>query len=261
MPTARLARAIAQQRAHQFHGVRVAARAGVVLRVGDDHRPGGVDARVQGRAHRLVGAQEVDAPARLVGDQRAREGLDAPLDRVGVDAVAPQHRPAFGKVGGREAGREGQRQQPFVVVLEPREFLVERAGRIEARAHRVDGNQEGQAARHANRLRGRGGQALQQVQRAFAGLGHVDVWVAAVGDQQVGVAQHARRHVGVQVERGDVPARPRPARAGSSPAVRPRRRRHARPPSRRAGPGRSPRNRRRAPRLGSRRRCARRPRA
>ena len=45
--------------------------------------------------------------------------------------------------------------------------------------------------------------ARQQLGGAFAGGGHVDVRIGAVRHQRVGLAQHAPRDVGVQVEAGD----------------------------------------------------------
>ncbi len=48
-----------------------------------------------------------------------------------------------------------------------------------------------------------GEQALQQLRRARAGVGHVDVRIGAVGDQRIGALQHALRDVGMQVQAGD----------------------------------------------------------
>ncbi|MNQ71466.1 hypothetical protein D3C85_861340 [compost metagenome] len=61
----RILRVGGHQRAQHARGVGVAARAGIVLRVGDDHRARGAGCQGLRAAHGLGGFQEVRRPFRL----------------------------------------------------------------------------------------------------------------------------------------------------------------------------------------------------
>jgi hypothetical protein len=119
---------------------------------------------------------------------------------LGGVAMAPDHRRAFGEVRGRKAHAEAQHRAVFAVQRQ-QVFVEACAGCIQVLCA-FSGIRYGSRGRH--RLAAAGAQAARhQLGRQRAGVGHVDVRVGAVGHQRVGLAQHAVRDVGVQVQAGD----------------------------------------------------------
>ena len=191
------ARALGQQRVQQAGGVAVAAGAGVVLGVGDDHRQRGRRRQRQGLRHGLARRADVHLPLRRFGRQR----IQAFDGRFGPRTMPPDHGRAFVEVAGREAHAEAQDGAEFAV--QRVQFGVQVLRRLQPGALRVQRDQEGQPACVQGFALPGPEAARQQRAGAFAGLRHVHVRVGAVGHQRVGLAQHALGHVGVQVQADD----------------------------------------------------------
>ena len=120
----------------------------------------------------------------------------------GVGAMAEDDRAALGEVGGREAHRETELD--VLCRLDPAQLLDDRRGRLHQRALRVQRQQEG----HALRVRvPRGRLAFEPGREHLRGtrarLAHVDMGIGAERRHRIGQAQHARRHVGMQVQARD----------------------------------------------------------
>ncbi|KGD18181.1 transcriptional regulator, LysR family domain protein [Burkholderia pseudomallei] len=197
----RVPRAAAQQRAHHAHRIGVAARAGVVLRIGDDDGPGRRAAQADRLGGRRVGREQRHAPARLVADELREQRVGRALRRVGLERVRPYGRPALREIGGRKAG--GERHRYDAVPLELREQPVRAARRLRVRAHAVDRNQERQPAYRAMQRPGLGREALEHPRGTLAGLRHVDVRIRAVGNERARMRGHSRGDVRMQIERHD----------------------------------------------------------
>ena len=190
-------RALREQRMQHAGGVAVATGAGVVLRIGNDHRLGGRVGQAQRLRHRVARRMNFQLPLAGLADARIK-----PLHRAfGQRPMAPHHRRALFEVRRRKAHAETQHRAVFAV--ERDEFVVQALGRFEPGALRVERNQERQPPRvHGLALPGLEA-ARQQFGGPRPGVGHVDMRIGAVCHQRIGLAQHAQRDVGVQVQAGN----------------------------------------------------------
>ena len=149
-------------------------------------------------AHAFVG--RIDAAVEIVfmaDDERChrvRRGVG-----IGLGPAIGEHaRPAIGKIRRRKTRRERQRRHR--VALQRRQLLVDAFGRLVVGALPADRNQERQLPeRLCESLLG-AQQQREMLRRGAAGIGHVDMRIGAVGDQRVGMFDHLRRHIGVQIE-------------------------------------------------------------
>ena len=105
--------ALGQQRMQQAGGVAVAAGTGVVLGVGNEHRPRRMLGLTQGLADGGLGRQDVQPPLRRLSHLavKLRHRLLAGLC---VLAMAPDHRRTFVKISGRKAHAEAQHRAVLV---------------------------------------------------------------------------------------------------------------------------------------------------
>ena len=123
-----LAGALGRQRVQQAGGVAVAPGAGVVLGVGDHHRPRCMLRPAQRLAYRRLRGQDVQAPLGWLGHPPVQQGHHRPAGRI-VVAMAPHHRRAFVEIGRREAHAEAQHRG--VLVAQGRQLLEALARRAE----------------------------------------------------------------------------------------------------------------------------------
>ena len=125
LPGKALAGTFGEQGMQHAGGVAVGACARVVLGIGDDDRPPGAGRDVQGGGDRCTRLEHLQAPlrSRLV-DARV-QALHGGLRRI---AVGPEHRPAFGHVGGRKPG--GEAHHHVVRGIERSQLAKDRGGRL-----------------------------------------------------------------------------------------------------------------------------------
>ncbi|KAG0929681.1 hypothetical protein G6F31_017262 [Rhizopus arrhizus] len=145
LPTpARIARIVPDQRAQHAGGVGTAARAGVVLRVGDDNGLAGVLRQPHGFLPGFVGGVEPAAAVAFGVQHGARHFRGC---RVGVglrSAVGPYRRRAFGEVCGGKA--RGERQARRAARFDLAHQFVQAARRFDIGGLPAQRNQVGQGA-------------------------------------------------------------------------------------------------------------------
>ena len=205
-PEHRLGRVLAHQRREQPGGVAVAARARVVLGVGQHHRRARL-ATLARAPHRVVRRVQLEREVALRARHRLAQALDRGADFARVAAVAEHGHAALVEIGHRKA--RGEREHDVVAVLQLAQLAVKAAAGLDEGRLRRQPGQEVELARRRGEPRAGLEHALEQPRRARAGLGHVDVRVGAVGHQGVGALEHGARQVAVQIEaRRDRHARP-----------------------------------------------------
>jgi hypothetical protein len=214
----RILRAVAQQGREHAGRVAVAARARIVLRVGEHHGQARRAAR-HGALHGVVGRQELGREVALGVADQAGQALDRVDGLLARRTVAEHARPALGEIRHREGGREGEHDA--AVALEPRELAVEPLRRLDQGAGGGQRDEELELAERARRPVAGAQDALEQARGARTGIRHVDMRVGAVRDEPVGVLDHGARDIGMKIEeattgtRGPTTAR---TRRSSSPS-------------------------------------------
>ena len=248
-----LAGAGCEQRMQHAGGVAVAAGAGVVLRVGDDHRlVAALAASASARATASAGCSRSSGHLRAARSRSSRQRLHGRA-RSRHRAVAEDHRPAFGEVGRREAHREAQAHAAAARPARARSSIDAAAGSIIVHCA-FSGSRKGRRSlvRGPGARRAGGAPAARRrarrcrpCRRAGRCGRHSSRWHGAACAR---VTLACRSRLATMRHRGADHAR-----AGAA-AARLRSRRHARPPPRRAGRGRWRRGRPRRARAS--RRCA-----
>ena len=189
---------VADQRAQHAGGVGIAAGAGIVLGVGDDDRLVRVPRQFHGVAHALVGRKDAAVKIVLVTDNEFCHFVRGSVS-IGLRPAIGEHaRSAVEKVRGRKARRERQRRHR--VALQCRKPLIDALAGLVAGALPADRNQERQLPERFRHALPGTQQHGEMMGGGAAGVGHVDMGIGAIGDQRVGMFDHLRRHIGVQVE-------------------------------------------------------------
>ena len=89
-----------------------------------------------------------------------------------------------------------------MLALQRNQLVIQVLGGCHPGALRVQRNQKRQALHMQGLFLAQLQTPLEQARRQLAGSGHVHMRVGAVSDQAVGLAQHARRDIGVQIQAG-----------------------------------------------------------
>ena len=192
-----IARIALDERGEQSRGIAIAARARIVLRIGE-HDGRSDRAALRRACDRVLRRVQVEREFGLRVVDRAREAVDRAIDARLVGAVAEHRHLALGKVGHREARREGE--HGVLLALDRGEEIVEPASGLDERRLRREPGQEVERPHGAREGRASRAQREQHVGGAPARLRHVDVRIGAIRHHAVGDLHHASGHVGVQVE-------------------------------------------------------------
>ena len=145
-----IARAVANQRAQHAGGVGAAARAGIVLRVGDDDRARRIARHAHGGLHGLVGVMQRAAES---GFGRQHRAFHFARGRVGLrlrGGVRPHGGQAFGKV---RSGKTRGERQAGAAALNLRQALVQAARGLDVGGLPAQRNQIRQLAQGATGAR------------------------------------------------------------------------------------------------------------
>ena len=121
--------------------------------------------------------------------------------RIGISlgaAIGEHRRRAVRKIGGRKP--RCKRQRRHRLALQRRELVVDAFGRLIERALPRDRNKKRQLPERLGELLTAAQQQLQMLGRSTAGVGHIDMRIGAIGDQRVGMLDHPRCDVGVQID-------------------------------------------------------------
>ena len=190
----------AQQRLDQPHRIGIAARAGIVLGVGQDHRAPGTSGEPHGFPHSLVGLIDAAGEIRLRLGYGRRQTVGDAVGRALVLAIGQHGRAAIRHVGGREAGGEGEARH--LALLAGRDLTEERGRGIDHGALPGERDEEGRPAKRLGE-RALAQDALEQRRRALTRHRHIDMGICPIGRERRRVFDHRRRDIGVEIEAGD----------------------------------------------------------
>ncbi len=129
------------------------------------------------------------------------DGRDLVCRGVGIGlcpAIGKYGRTAIGEIRRRKTRRKRQRRHR--VALQRRELLVNALGRLIVGALPADRNQERQLPERLCEFLLGAQQQREMSCGGAAGVSHIDVRIGAIGDQRVGMLDHFRCHIGMQVE-------------------------------------------------------------
>ncbi len=183
-------------------GVGIGARAGVVLRVGNDHRLVAAIGQRQGALHRIGRAQQVQRPVAAQLHHLVRDALHCLVHglRHRDRGRRPPARIRRSRPPGSPSRSSGARRCARPARLN--RSYTPRAGSIIVHCA-FSGSRKGRRTWCVAQGRPCCPQLGQQIGATRAGVGAVDVRVGAVGAHRAGMLQHAPRDVGMQVQAGD----------------------------------------------------------
>ena len=122
--------------------------------------------------------------------------------RVGLGLAIGEHAgAAIGKIRRRKARRERQRRDR--VALQLRQLLIDAFAGLVVCALPTDRDQERHLPERFGEAPFGSRQQREMARGGAAGVGHVDMRIGAIGDQRVGMFDHRRRDIGVQIEADD----------------------------------------------------------
>ena len=188
------------QRADQGHGIGVAARAGIVLGVDEDHRSAALRRRSLDDLERTIDREDLERELAFPAVHALGERTRGCARRCGLVPAGVDGGPAFGNVRCRKPAGEPDRDERRTIEVD--RFVHQGAHRIDQRRLRGERHQEIELLERVRRP-WPADQVMQAARRSGAARGHVDVGIRPERQQRGCKTRHLRRQVGVEVEARD----------------------------------------------------------
>lgn len=176
-----------------------AACPGIVLGIGDDHRP--FRPGRHGAGDRDFWRQQLVLELGLAGDDMREQLIRRSIGRFLIFAIGDDRRTAFGDIGLRKARRERDRGDATLFQIGNRPVNPE--ARFDQRALRRQRQQERHFAKGLAMRLARTEQPVEIPRRTRARLRHVDMGIGPIGDQGRSMAMHRLGRIRMKIERND----------------------------------------------------------